>query len=282
VDCFNFERAQETSINLRKLLRIRNLKLKIISYNVNGIRAAARKGLFEWLNESKPDLLLIQETKAKPEQLNPKLWESLGYKAVFHSAEKPGYSGVAILSKEEPDKVIVGCGIEKYDREGRVLRFDYGELSVLSTYFPSGSSGDERQAFKMDFLSDFSGFVNDLKKEGRKLVIGGDFNICHRPIDIHNPVSNKNSSGFLPEEREWVSSFLNEGFVDSFRKINGDVEGKYSWWTYRFNARKKNLGWRIDYHMVSEEIKEAVVGADILTDVHQSDHCPVTLQLNLD
>lgn len=246
------------------------------------MRAAARKGLFNWLKEADPDMVLIQETKAKPEQVDAKDWEKLGYKALFHSAEKPGYSGVAILAKEEPDRVVAGCGIEKYDSEGRILRADYGELSVLSTYFPSGSSGDHRQEFKMEFLNDFSDFIRELKKEGRKLVIGGDFNICHRPIDIHNPVSNKNSSGFLPEEREWVSSFLNEGFVDTYRHIHGDIEGKYTWWTYRFNARKKNLGWRIDYHMVSEELRDHIVHADILTEVNQSDHCPVLLELKLD
>jgi exodeoxyribonuclease-3 len=249
---------------------------------VNGIRAAARKGLFDWLDKAKPDLILIQETKAKPEQIDPTEWEKIGYKGIFHSAEKPGYSGVAMLVREEPDRIIEGCGLEKYDREGRVLRADYGDLTVLSTYFPSGSSGDHRQAFKMDFLDDFTIFARELKKDRKKLIIGGDFNICHRPIDIHNPVSNKNSSGFLPEEREWISSFLDEGFIDSFRHVHGDVEDKYTWWTYRFNARKKNLGWRIDYHMVSSELADAVSGAEILSEVNQSDHCPVLLELETD
>lgn len=257
------------------------MKLKIISYNVNGIRAAIRKGFYEWLKDASPDVLLIQETKAKPEQIDFGIAEELGYKSYFHSAEKPGYSGVAILSKTEPDHITEGCGIEKYDREGRVLRADFGDLSVLSTYFPSGSSGEVRQGFKMEFLTDFLGFIEDLKKERPNLVIGGDYNICHRAIDIHNPVSNKKSSGFLPEEREWISRFLDSGFVDSFRKVNGDVTDIYSWWTYRFSARKKNLGWRIDYNMVSQPLEESIVKADILTDVYHSDHCPVSLEIHL-
>jgi len=257
------------------------LRLKIISYNVNGIRAAIRKGFFEWLKDESPDVVLIQETKAKPEQIDLSQAMELGYKSYFHSAEKAGYSGVAILSKIEPDKITEGSGIEKYDREGRVLRADFGDLSILSTYFPSGSSGEDRQAFKMEFLSDFSGFIEKLKKERPNLVIGGDYNICHRAIDIHNPISNKKSSGFLPEEREWVSEFLDSGFIDSFRKVNGDVTDIYSWWTYRFNARKKNLGWRIDYQLVSQPLEKNIVKADILTDVFHSDHCPVSLELQL-
>lgn len=249
---------------------------------MNGIRAATRKGLFDWLKVANPDVVLIQETKAKPEQLDTSIWEKLGYKAFFHSAVKPGYSGVAVFSKQTPDKVVAGMGMPKYDDEGRVLRVDFGDLSIFSTYFPSGSSGDLRQDFKMDFLADFSGFVKELKSEREKVVIGGDYNICHRPIDIHNPVSNKNSSGFLPEEREWMTAFIDSGFTDTFREVHGDIENKYSWWTYRFNARKKNLGWRIDYNMVSEELRDAVVHADILSDVYQSDHCPVSLEIQTD
>lgn len=248
---------------------------------MNGIRAAIRKGFFEWLKDADPDVVLLQETKAKPEQVDLSQAEQLGYKSYFCSAEKPGYSGVAILSKTEPDKIVKGCGIEDYDREGRVLRADFGELSIISAYFPSGSSGDQRQEFKMKFLDDFTGFINELKDLRPKLVIGGDYNICHRPIDIHNPVSNKKSSGFLPEEREWVTEFLDAGFIDSFREVNGDITDQYSWWTYRFNARKKNLGWRIDYNMVSQPLRESIVKAKILSDVYHSDHCPVSLELQL-
>lgn len=257
------------------------MKLKIISYNVNGIRSAIRKGFFEWLKDESPDIVLLQETKAKPEQVDLSGAEELGYKSYFHSAEKAGYSGVAILSKIEPDNVVEGCGMEKYDREGRVLRADFGDLSIMSTYFPSGSSGEIRQSFKMDFLADFSSFIEELKKVRPNLVIGGDYNICHQAIDIHNPVSNKKSSGFLPEEREWVSRFLESGFIDSFRNVNGDVIDKYSWWTYRSGARKKNLGWRIDYHMVSQPLEESIVNSEILSGVVHSDHCPVSLELKL-
>lgn len=248
---------------------------------MNGLRAAIRKGFFAWLKEESPDVLLIQETKAKPEQIDLSEAEALGYKAYFHSAEKAGYSGVAILTKIDPDRIEEGCGLSKYDSEGRILRADFGDISILSTYFPSGSSGEIRQDFKMDFLGDFMGFVNDLKKSRSKLVISGDYNICHRPIDIHNPVSNKKSSGFLPEEREWMSQFLDSGFIDTFREVHGDVPDRYSWWSYRFNARTKNLGWRIDYNMVSKPLADSVVKADILSDVFHSDHCPVSLELNL-
>jgi len=238
-----------------------------------------RKDLLGWLKSENPDILLVQETKAQPEQIETDVFAELGYKPYIHSAQKPGYSGVAIFSKLEPDNVIVGSGMEKYDREGRIIRTDYGDLTVLSVYFPSGSSGDSRQAFKMEFLNDFKPWVQNLMRERPNLVISGDYNICHKPIDIHNPVSNKNSSGFLPEEREWVSEFLDIGFVDSFRKFHPEPD-RYSWWSYRFSARKKNLGWRIDYHMVSEQLADKMKNADILEKVVHSDHCPILLELN--
>ena len=256
------------------------MNLKIISYNVNGIRAAIKKGLLDWLGSENPDIFLVQETKAKPEQIDAAAFEKLGYNCYFHSAQKPGYSGVAIFSKVKPDFIKAGCGIEKHDMEGRVLRADFGDLTVISAYFPSGSSGEIRQEFKMDFLSDFSDFSEDLMQERPKLIISGDYNICHKAIDIHNPVSNKNSSGFLPEEREWVTQFLDKGFVDTFRVIN-DEPHQYSWWTYRSNARTKNLGWRIDYHLISAPLKTSLTHADILTDVYHSDHCPVLLELEI-
>lgn len=256
------------------------MELKIISYNLNGIRAAMRKGLIEWLKTANPDIFLVQEIKAKPDQIDIESFTELGYHAYFHSAEKAGYSGVAIFTKIKPDMVKAGCGMDKYDNEGRVLRADFGDISVLSTYFPSGSSGDKRQSFKIEFLKDFKRYIGELKKNRAKIIISGDYNICHEAIDIHNPVSNKNSSGFLPEERAWVSQFLESGFVDSFR-IYHPEPGKYSWWTYRFNARKKNLGWRIDYNLITEELKPAMRNADILSDVYHSDHCPVLLELNI-
>lgn len=256
------------------------MKLKIISYNLNGIRSALRKDLIGWLKSENPDIVLIQETKAKPEQIDLEPFSELGYKAYFHSAQKNGYSGVAIFSKMEPDHVEEGCGIDAYDSEGRVLRADFGDVSVLSVYFPSGSSGDHRQEFKFKFLDDFYGFTKKLLKSRPKLLISGDYNICHKPIDIHNPVSNKNSSGFLPEERAWIDSFLELGFVDSFRNFN-HAPDNYTWWTYRFSARKKNLGWRIDYHMVSEALAPQMTGAGILSEVVHSDHCPISLEMEL-
>ncbi len=223
---------------------------------------------------------MIQESKAQPDQIDVEAFKKQGYHTIVHSAEKKGYSGVAIFSKLRPDHVEVGCGIDAYDREGRVLRADFGDITLLSTYFPSGSSGDDRQAFKMKFLHDFSPFAEKLLKERKKVVISGDFNICHKPIDIHNPVSNKNSSGFLPEERDWLTSFLELGFVDVFRHFHPEPH-RYSWWSFRSNARAKNLGWRIDYHMVSTALAEQVINADVHEDVVHSDHCPISLHLQV-
>jgi exodeoxyribonuclease-3 len=253
--------------------------MKIYSYNVNGIRSALNKGLLEWLKETSPDILCLQELKAHPEQVEIGIFQDLGYKVYWHEAQKKGYSGVAILSKTEPEKVEFGSGMNHYDQEGRILRADYKDFSVMSLYTPSGSSGEERQAFKIKFLAEFLPYVVELKKEIKSLIISGDFNICHKPIDIHNPVSNKNSSGFLPEEREWVTKFLETGFIDTFRYFN-DQPHQYTWWSFRFNARQKNLGWRIDYHMATQEMKERLVGAKIFQDVKHSDHCPILLEIN--
>lgn len=238
-----------------------------------------QKGLIEWLGRENPDIIVVQETKAQPDQIDLEAFQKAGYHAYFHSAQKRGYSGVAIFSKIQPDNLITGMGMDEYDSEGRVLRADFGDLTLLSVYFPSGSSGEARQSFKMKFLSDFNKHAADLLQIRPKTIISGDYNICHRPIDIHNPIANKNSSGFLPEEREWFSGFLESGFVDSYRHFNENVPDKYSWWTYRYNARMKNLGWRIDYHLVSRELKNDMLEADILSDVVHSDHCPVSLQI---
>ena len=253
---------------------------RIISYNVNGIRAAIRKGLLDWVQAAGPDILLIQESKAQPDQIPVLDFELMGYRSFWHSAVKKGYSGVGILTKADPDKVVVGMGMEKYDNEGRVIRADYGDTSVVSVYHPSGSSGEERQAFKMQWLEDFYNYVHELKKERPRLVISGDYNICHQPIDIHDPVRNATVSGFLPEEREWVTRFLESGFTDSFRYFNQEPHN-YSWWSYRANARAKNLGWRIDYNMVSNPLKESMKRALILPEAKHSDHCPVLLDIEL-
>ncbi len=253
---------------------------KIISYNVNGIRAALKKNWLDWIKEEDPDIICIQETKAHPDQLDLEVFEKAGYNSYWYSAEKKGYSGVAILSKTVPTQVVYGCGIEKYDNEGRILRADFGDFSVLSCYFPSGSSGDARQAFKMDFLADFKMYIEALRKERPQLLISGDVNICHKPIDIHNPKSNKNSSGFLPEERQWVTDFLELGYVDTFREFDEGPDN-YTWWTYRFGARGKNLGWRIDYHFITQNLMDKLQGAAILSDIVHSDHCPIRINLDV-
>jgi exodeoxyribonuclease-3 len=253
--------------------------MKIITYNVNGIRAALSKNWLDWLKATQADVVCLQEIKASPDQLvDLHLLEELGYQHYWYPAEKKGYSGTAIFTKITPIHVEYGCGLPDYDREGRVIRADFEHCSVLSTYFPSGSSGDDRQAFKYQFLSDFQLYINDLKNTLPNLVICGDYNICHKPIDIHNPKSNANSSGFLPEEREWMENFIQSGFVDSFRHFNEEPH-HYTWWSYRAGARSKNLGWRIDYTLVSESLKLNLKRAAILPDAKHSDHCPVLVEL---
>jgi exodeoxyribonuclease-3 len=253
---------------------------RIITYNVNGIRAAMRKGFADWIEVAKPDVLCIQETKAQPDQIPTFDFEMMGYKTYAHSAIKKGYSGVAILTKKEPDHVETGMGIQKYDAEGRFIRADYGGISIISVYHPSGSSGDERQAFKMQWLHDFEDYIAQLKKERPNLIICGDYNICHKPIDIHDPIRNAKVSGFLPEEREWMSGFLETGFTDSFRHLNPDPH-QYSWWSYRANARANNKGWRIDYNMVSDSLTDKIKRVAILSQAMHSDHCPVLLEMDL-
>ena len=247
--------------------------MKIITYNVNGIRAAVKKGFFDWLKEEDPDVVCIQETKAQPDQIPVLEFSELGYHTYIHSAEKKGYSGVAILCKQEPENVEYGIGIEKYDREGRFIRADFGDLSVVSVYHPSGSSGDLRQSFKMEWLKDYQNSIIELRKTRPNLVLSGDYNICHEAIDIHNPKGNAKSSGFLPEEREWMSQFLASGFIDSFRHLNKDPH-HYTWWSYRANARNNNKGWRIDYHMISDNMTEKINKVGIIPDAKHSDHCP--------
>ena len=252
---------------------------RIITYNVNGIRAAMGKGLIDWMKSTKPDILCLQEIKATPEQVGVFELEEMGYHHYWYPAQKKGYSGVAIFTKIKPDNVVYGCGIKEYDDEGRFIRADFVDVSVVSVYHPSGSSGDERQAFKMKWLSDFQKYINTLRKTRPKLILSGDYNICHKAIDIHNPISNAKTSGFLPEEREWLDGFVNDGFVDGFRHFNSEPH-QYSWWSYRANARVKNLGWRIDYNMVTENLKNSLKRSVILPEAMHSDHCPVLLEID--
>jgi len=250
----------------------------IISYNVNGIRAALKKGWSEWAKATNADIIALQEIKAHTNQLELSIFEDLGYHHYWFSAQKKGYSGVALLCKEKPLHVEYGCGIEKYDFEGRIIRADYKDYSVISVYFPSGTTGGVRQDFKMSFLAYFQEYVKSLKKQIPNLIISGDYNICHEAIDIHNPIANKNTSGFLPEERAWVTAFIESGFVDSFRHQN-KTPHNYSWWSYRAAARERNKGWRIDYHMISDTLLPRLKRVAILSDAKHSDHCPILVTI---
>lgn len=246
--------------------------MKVITYNVNGIRAALNKGLLDFMKMYDPDIICFQELKAMPDQIPTEEFQKLGYHCYWFSAQKKGYSGTAILSKSKPKEVICGFGNPFFDAEGRTVLAHFDNFSVLSAYFPSGSSGDNRQSAKMEFLSAFYAYTKNLLLSTPNLMICGDYNICHKPIDIHDPVSNKNSSGFLPEEREWMDRFFELGFVDTFRELNKEPH-HYSWWSYRAGARARNKGWRIDYNAVSEPLKKHISSAIHLEQHNQSDHC---------
>jgi exodeoxyribonuclease-3 len=254
--------------------------LSIITYNLNGIRSAMNKGFTRWLENFNPDMVCIQETKAQPEQVDTAIFEHLGYRHYWFSAEKKGYSGVAVLTKIAPENVWHGCGISQYDREGRILKLDFKNFSLVNTYFPSGSSGEERQAFKMQFLDDYLPLLNKWKKQTPNLLVCGDFNICHKAIDIHDPVGNRDSSGFLPEERAWMDTYFGNGMLDTFRLFNAQPH-EYSWWTFRANARARNKGWRIDYITASDTMKANLVSSKIYQDVVHSDHCPVGVRVEV-
>jgi exodeoxyribonuclease-3 len=252
--------------------------MKIISYNVNGIRAAMRKGFLEWLQQANPDVICIQEIKANIDQVEVAEIEAAGYPYHYwFSAQKKGYSGVAIFSKIKPNHVEYGTGIESMDFEGRTIRLDFDELSVISLYLPSGTNS-ARLEHKFEFMAMFQQYINNLKKEIPNLVICGDYNICHEAIDIHDPVRNKNVSGFLPVEREWIGNFIDSGFIDSFRHFNKEPDN-YTWWSYRANSRANNKGWRIDYNMVSKSLQENLKRAVILPNAMHSDHCPLLVEL---
>lgn len=238
------------------------------------------KGFTDWLAQEQFDVVCVQETKAQPEDVGTLDLEGLGYRHYWHSAEKKGYSGVAIFSKRTPDRVVTGCGIPKYDREGRILRADFGDWSILNCYFPSGTTGDERQGFKMEFLSDFYDWIETLKKERPRLIVVGDYNIAHQEIDIHDPKGNKKTSGFLPEERAWMTRWFESGFSDAFRTRHPDLV-EYSWWSFRAGSRSKNKGWRIDYQSVTENLRDKIVDARHLADAVHSDHCPVWMRIDL-
>jgi len=254
--------------------------MKIISYNVNGIRAAIKKGFIEWLKNSNTDVICLQEIKANTDQLDLSLFKEIGYNYNYwFSAQKKGYSGVAILSKHKPAHIEYGTGIEHMDFEGRNLRIDFEKFSVMSLYLPSGTN-IARLEYKLQYMKEFMAYIVKLKEDIPNLVICGDYNICHEAIDIHDPIRNSKVSGFLPWEREWLSEFLDLGFTDSFRKLNKDPD-KYSWWSYRANSRLNNKGWRIDYNLVSNAISAKIKSSTILDKIVHSDHCPIVVELNL-
>jgi exodeoxyribonuclease-3 len=256
------------------------MSTSIVSYNLNGIRSAMSKGLADWIRETQFDLYCFQEIKAQPEQVDVSELEAMGYQHFWHSAEKKGYSGVAVFCKKAPDRVVEGMGLPQYDREGRVIRLDFGDWTIVNAYFPSGTTGDVRQQVKMEFLADFQRWAEALRQERPKLIIVGDYNIAHEEIDIHDPVSNKKSSGFLPEERAWMSTWFASGFHDAFRSLHpGLVE--YSWWSFRAGSRARNKGWRIDYQSVSEALRGELIDARQLTEVVHSDHCPVFVRMGI-
>ena len=252
--------------------------MKIISYNVNGIRAALKKGFIDWLISADPDVICLQEIKAQEDQLDLSVFEDAGYKYNYwFSAQKKGYSGVAILAKTKPTNIVYGTGIKSMDFEGRNIRVDFDGVSVMSLYLPSGTNL-ARLEHKLEYMDLFQDYINTLKKEVPNLIICGDYNICHEAIDIHDPVRNKNISGFLPEERAWMSQFLENGFVDAFREFNSEAHN-YSWWSYRANSRTNNKGWRLDYTLVTQSLQEKLKRAVILSEAVHSDHCPVLVEL---
>nr|WP_321232555.1 exodeoxyribonuclease III [uncultured Psychroserpens sp.] len=251
--------------------------MKIISYNVNGIRAAMNKGFIDWLTSANPDVVCLQEIKAMKEQVDIEAIENAGYKYNYwFSAQKKGYSGVAILSKTEPDHIEYGTGIESMDFEGRNIRADFNGLSIMSMYLPSGSN-DARLAHKFEYMNMIHQYLNNLRKKLPHLVVLGDYNICHEAIDIHNPKM-KGVSGFLPEEREWLGNFIDSGFIDSFRHLHPEKQ-EFSWWSYRANSRANNKGWRLDYAMASAPLQEKIKRSVILTEAVHSDHCPILIEI---
>ena len=252
--------------------------MKIFSWNVNGLRAVVKKGFFDWLNLEAPDVVCLQEIKARVEDLDENLLSPNGYHTVWNPAERKGYSGVAVFMKKKPIAFHKGMGIERFDSEGRMIRVEFKDVDLLNVYFPNGTSGSERLQYKMDFYDAFLDHCEDLRGKGKELVITGDVNTAHKPIDLKNPKANEKNSGFLPEEREWVDKFIKHGYVDSFRAFNQQPD-QFTWWSYRFNVRAKNIGWRIDYFFVTEGLMKKVKDSFITPEIMGSDHCPIGLDI---
>jgi exodeoxyribonuclease-3 len=254
--------------------------LRIISYNVNGIRSAMKKGFIDWLKTNPADIICVQETKAMKDNVDHRQFTDLGFHDYWFSAQKKGYSGVAVFTKIKPDYIEYGTGHKVSDDEGRVIQLDFGDTRLINAYFPSGTSGEERQGFKYKWLDEFSNYLSTLMKKYPKLIVCGDYNIAHKEIDIHDPKGNKNSSGFLPDERAWMDKFLDNGWMDTFRHLHQEPH-RYSWWSQRFpTVRLQNKGWRIDYINVTENLKKNILAAEIFPDIKHSDHCPVYLEIS--
>ncbi len=251
--------------------------MKLYSWNVNGVRAATRNGFLDWMKKASPDVLCLQETKALPDQLDENLTNPPGYNVYWHSAVKKGYSGVATFSKPEPVLVENGIGIDKYDEEGRVLRTDFDDFVLFNIYFPNAQRDLGRVDFKMEFCDLVLDKCNELVAQGKNVLVCGDYNTAHKEIDLKHPKPNQNNAGFLPVERAWIDKFIENGYVDTFRQFNREAD-QYTWWTYRLNARERNIGWRIDYFFVSENALHRVKNAGILPEVKGSDHCPVFIE----
>ena len=254
--------------------------MKLISYNVNGLRAALKKDLLDWVKKEDPDLFCIQESKSQAGQVPAELFENLGYHAYWHSAEKKGYSGVVTYSKQKASKVVEGMGMEKYDIEGRVLRTDYKDLTIVNLYLPSSSSGEERHKFKMEFLDDFGKWAKKLLKKRKQLIIVGDYNIVRLDIDIHNPTRKDKPPGFRPEERAWLQNWFDKDFVDAYRVLHPDQTDEYSWWSYRAGARKNNKGWRIDYISVSPQLEDKITAVRHGHEAVHSDHAAIVMEMD--
>ena len=255
--------------------------MRIISYNLNGIRAAMKKGFIDWLHTNPADIICIQETKASITDVDVKVFENLGFYHHWFSAQKKGYSSVAIFTKIKPDAIYTGTGHPQSDFEGRVLQLQFGEVRLINAYFPSGTSSGDRQAYKMIWLAEMEEYLQQLKKQNPKIILCGDYNIAHHEIDLHDPKSNKKTPGFLPEERQWMTTFLESGWLDTFRVFNKEPH-HYSWWSQRFpSVRLNNKGWRIDYIAVTTALQSQLVAASILPEVKHSDHCPVLVEIKL-
>lgn len=256
------------------------MKIRMYSWNVNGIRAVYKKGFLDWLTTDKPDILCIQETKANVDQLPKKLVNVDDYTSYFNSAERKGYSGVGLYTTIKPEKIDNGFGIKKFDSEGRVQIIDYDDFVLYNIYFPNGKMSEDRLKYKLDFYDAFLDHANNLRDEGRNIVVCGDVNTAHNEIDLARPKENSNISGFLPVERAWMDKLMENGYVDTFRMFNKDPE-QYTWWSYRTRARDRNVGWRLDYFFVNEEFKNNVNASYILSDVMGSDHCPIGIEIEI-